>query len=102
MEGGRRFETRPIESPEAARARLEDARIRAALANPKDNADLFKADVISWLRGSIGLRTERGASEISNRELMVRYVKYGKYEWDPLVAKSVAAHLKQNGFLWSP
>jgi hypothetical protein len=104
IEGGRSFEqprSRPIESPEAVRARREDARVRALLADPEANTTLFKTDVISWLKGSIGLNTERGASAISDEELMTRYMEGGKVEWDPLVKKGVAAYLKQKGFTWS-
>lgn len=97
MEGGRRFTERPVESPEVARARLEDARIRAALADPESERALFEHDSVGWLKGSIGLDTNRGASEISDRELVIRLVEYGRYEWDPLVARSVAAYLRNQG-----
>jgi len=97
MEGGRRFNARPIESLEAERSRVEDTRIRAALADPESERALFEHDSVGWLRGAIGLDTGRGASEISDRELVVRLVEYGRYEWDPLVARSVAAYLRNQG-----
>lgn len=105
IEGGRSFDsrpTRPIESPEAVRARLEDARIRGLLANPESSAKLYETDKISWIKGSIGLDTERGASAISDEELMARYMEGGKVEWDPLVKKGVRAYLKQKGYILSP
>ena len=100
MEGGRHFE-RPVESPEAARIRLEDARIRAALHNPESNRALFEESPVSWIKGSVGVDTERGQSEVSDRELMIRLVEYGRYEWDPLIVKSVITYLHSLGFSWA-
>jgi hypothetical protein len=100
MEGGRRLE-RPVESPEVARVRLEDARIRAALGSPESNRALFEESPVLWIKGSIGFDTERGKSEVSDRELMVRLVEYGRYEWDPLIVRSVVTYLHSLGFSWA-
>lgn len=91
-----------VESPEQRRTRLEDERIRSTILDPEASADLFNADPIAWLKGAIGVDTERGASEVSDRELMGRYVEGGRFEWDPLVAKRVASYLKSKGFHWTP
>lgn len=107
MERGPRFES-PIEAtrgygvesdPEAER---RDALIASALRNPEASNDLFIASPIDWLKGAIGLVTQRRVSKVSDRELMVRYVEGGKYEWDPELAKRVAAYLKSQGFRWAP
>ena len=101
MEGRRHFEAQMVETPEAAMARREDAMVRATFANPEAERTLYKTNPVGWLKGAIGLDTERGQSEVSDRELMVRLVKYGRYEWDPFIAKSVAAYLRRQGFSWS-
>lgn len=91
-----------VESPEQRRVRLEDNRIRDSILDTEASADLFKADPITWLKGAIGVDTERGASEVSDRELMVGYVEGGRFEWDPQVAARVALYLKSQGFHWTP
>lgn len=101
MESGRSFEARPADPRVDMQTQLEDMRVRDAFSNPESEEVLQRVDSVLWLRGAIGLRTERGASEVSDRELMVRLVEYGRYEWDPLVVKKIVTHLKKQGFSWS-
>lgn len=80
---------------------LEDAIIRTHTRDPEAATILYQADPVTWLKGAIGLDTGRGASEITDRELMIRYVGGGRFEWDPQVAKKVASYLKDQGFRWT-
>ncbi len=47
---------------------------------------------------AITLDTQREASEITDRELFVKYNNGGQFEWDPFVAKAVRSHLAKMGF----
>lgn len=98
MESGR-FES--YRTPAQIDAQREDVRIRAAFTTPEGRAKLFAENPVTWLKGAIGLQTERGASEVPDRELMVRYVEGGRFEWNPEVARAVATYLKSRGFQWT-
>lgn len=80
----------------------QDNIVRAHFRDPETEAVLYRADPITWLRAAIGIDTQRDASEITDRELMIRYVKGGRFEWDPQVVKAVASYLKGQGFHWTP
>lgn len=74
--------------------------IRASILDEEASRVLFEANPITWLRGAIGVDTQRGASEITDRELLAKYVEGGRFEWNPYVAKSVGSYLKNQGFSW--
>ena len=97
IESGGRSYSEPSR-PEKPQLSRQDLLIRASILNPEDSKTLFEANPVAWIRGAIGVDTERGASEISDRELFLRYIEGGKVEWDRTVVKSVRRYLKGRGF----
>lgn len=84
--------------PEHVTLPFNDEAIAAAMSNEQEERSLLEIDAVLWLRGAIALDTQRGASEISDRELSHRYHRGGRFEWDPLVSKAVKSYLKGMGF----
>lgn len=76
-----------------------DRKIAAAINDPEASAILLEENPIAWIKGAIAVNTERGASQVSNSELLVRYMEGGSVEWDPQVAASVRQYLRRMGFL---
>lgn len=87
-----------FDRPERIELPYSDDVIATSVRDPETSRRLLETDAVIWLRGAIGLDTERGASEISDRELLHRYNQGGRFEWDPFVTKAVRFHLKSLGF----
>lgn len=95
MESSRGFEHRPTEQPGLSQ---QDRLIQEKFLDEVAGKVLIENDPVTWIRAAVALDTQRGASEISDRELYIRYMEGGKVEWDPLVVKSVRRYLKDKGF----
>jgi hypothetical protein len=76
-----------------------DETLEAAVHDPEVSRRLYEHDPVLWLRGAIGVDTERGASFVTDRELAERHSEGGFAEWDPKVAQTVRDYLTDRGFL---
>lgn len=94
--GGYQEQVERIELP------YSDETIARCFGDEALEAQLREADPVTWLRGSMTVGTERSPAEVTDKELLRRYVGGGKFEWDPTVAQAVAQYLKDRGFQWSP
>lgn len=73
-------------------------KIQNMLATPEGSEALYTADKILWIRGAISIDTGRRVSAITDDELYMRYMEYGKIEWDPHVAQAVRQYLRSKGY----
>lgn len=88
------------ESPvERVELPYSDETLDAAVRDPEASRLLYGHDPVLWLRGAIGVDTERGASFVTDRELAERHSEGGFAEWDPRVAQTVRDYLTDLGFL---
>jgi hypothetical protein len=76
-----------------------DESLQAAVLDTEMSRILYDREPVLWLRSTIGVDTERGASLITDRELAERHSEGGFAEWDPKVAQSVRDYLTSRGFL---
>ena len=88
---------------EATAERIElpysDETLDFAVRDPEASRGLYEHDPVLWLRGAIGVETERGASFVTDRELAECHSKGGFAEWDPKVAQTVRDYLTARGYL---
>jgi len=74
-----------------------DESIEAFMGDKEAERTLYESDPVTWLRGSMTVDTERGASEVTDQELARKLVNGGFAEWDPTVATAVKARLDTVG-----
>ena len=74
-----------------------DENLRDAVLDQEGSRAVYEHDPVLWLRGAIGVDTERGASEVTDHELAEKLVNGGFAEWDPDVVKAVKARLDAVG-----
>jgi hypothetical protein len=77
---------------------IDDATLREIVLNPETSAELYGADPVLWMRAAIGVDTERDASTVTNRDLVIAHNEGGFAEWDPHAARTIAQYLTDMGF----
>jgi hypothetical protein len=77
----------------------EDEVIHDSVIDQEGSLALFEHDPVLWLRGAIGLETQRGASFVTDGELAARLSEGNFLEWDPRIAVAVKTHLQNKGYV---
>lgn len=65
-----------------------------------DTLDLSETGLThtEWLRNEIAQGSHRQPGEVTDEELVARYVRYGNAEWEPRVAEDVRVYLSKKGY----
>lgn len=77
---------------------FSDGVLSVMVCDESDSRALFAADPITWLRGAMGVDQGRDASEITDDVLHASYHNGGRFEWDSVLSKKVAQHLRTRGY----
>ena len=80
---------------------ISDESLRNTVLDTERSRELYDRDPVLWLRGAVGVDSERDASEVSDAEITTLLVNGGFAEWDPHIVKAVKAYLDSKGIFYT-